>query len=262
MKSPFPGMDPYLEQHWHDVHTTLIVLSRAALQAQLGDGLRARIEERLIVESNAEEYRDIYPDVRVFERGFPESERRSSPEGAVAVAEPLLVSNPGIRKQRFIEIIDVGSGGKLITVIEFLSPSNRLRGDGRDQYLQKQDEIIHAGINFVAIDLTRAGRRQFGYPISNLPDAYQTPYLVCVFRGFTWNRFEFYRVPLQEPLPAIRIPLRVDDEDARLHLQPLIERAYVEGAYDDIDYSKPPRPPLEGNDGAWAEALLRSAGKR
>jgi hypothetical protein len=25
MKSPFPGMDPYLEAHWLDVHPRLIV---------------------------------------------------------------------------------------------------------------------------------------------------------------------------------------------------------------------------------------------
>lgn len=50
MKSPFPGMDPYLERHWRDVHATLVVLSRGMLQPQLGAGLRARIEERLVVE--------------------------------------------------------------------------------------------------------------------------------------------------------------------------------------------------------------------
>jgi len=26
MKSPFPGMDPYLEQKWGELHTSLIVI--------------------------------------------------------------------------------------------------------------------------------------------------------------------------------------------------------------------------------------------
>ncbi len=29
MPSPFPGMDPYLESHWRDVHHSLITYTRA-----------------------------------------------------------------------------------------------------------------------------------------------------------------------------------------------------------------------------------------
>ena len=32
MKSPFPGMDPFLERHWEDVHTRLIGYIADALQ--------------------------------------------------------------------------------------------------------------------------------------------------------------------------------------------------------------------------------------
>ena len=31
MKSPFPGMDPYLEEHWGDVHTTIAIDAREQL---------------------------------------------------------------------------------------------------------------------------------------------------------------------------------------------------------------------------------------
>jgi len=36
----------------------------------------------------------------------------------------------------------------------------------------------------------------------------------------------------------------------------------VAGGHDDIDYTKPAEPPLDEADAAWAEALLREAGKR
>ena len=39
MKSPFPGMDPYLEQSWRDVHAALIIYSRDQLQSQLPEDL-------------------------------------------------------------------------------------------------------------------------------------------------------------------------------------------------------------------------------
>ena len=45
MKSPFPGMDPYLERYWGDIHTSLIVYARNQLNAQLPDDLQARVEE-------------------------------------------------------------------------------------------------------------------------------------------------------------------------------------------------------------------------
>lgn len=35
MKSPFPGMDPYLEAHWRDVHTRLIVYASDQLRSQM-----------------------------------------------------------------------------------------------------------------------------------------------------------------------------------------------------------------------------------
>ena len=50
MRSPFPGMDPYLEMHWQDVHHSLVGHARDALQRQLTGPLRARIGERLVVE--------------------------------------------------------------------------------------------------------------------------------------------------------------------------------------------------------------------
>lgn len=260
MRSPFPGMDPYLEHHWRDVHATLIVLSRSAIQHQLGSGLRARIEERLVVETDFEESRDIYPDVRVFERGISDRPIMSC---AVAVAEPLVVkaaSQPV--PQRHIQIIDTASGGQVITVIEFVSPSNKVAGETQKKYIAKRNEVLGADINLVEIDLTRSGDRELAYPQENLPRDWQTPYLACVYRGFGADQYEFYRMPLREKLPAIRIPLRKTDPDIVLDIQPLVDRAYQEGAYDDIDYRRPCKPPLPAEDESWAAELLEAAGKR
>ena len=42
-RSPFPGMDPYLEQYWGDVHHALCTCSRDLLRRSLPPGLIARI---------------------------------------------------------------------------------------------------------------------------------------------------------------------------------------------------------------------------
>jgi hypothetical protein len=51
MNSPFPGMDPYLEQYWREVHVRLIAYAGDSLQERLPAGLRARIEERVFLET-------------------------------------------------------------------------------------------------------------------------------------------------------------------------------------------------------------------
>jgi hypothetical protein len=84
---------------------------------------------------------------------------------------------------------------------------------------------------------------------------------VCVCRG-NKAAAEIYRVPLREPLPTIRVPSRPDDADVPLELQTLIEQVYRHGRYDDIDYTLPPLPPLDAEDDAWADELLRQAGRR
>src|SRR5947207_9710257 len=66
MPSPFPGMDPYLEAHWRDIHASLIIYARDALQGVLPPSLRARVEERVLLETR-EGIGDhpLFPDVRV-----------------------------------------------------------------------------------------------------------------------------------------------------------------------------------------------------
>src|SRR5262245_5387348 len=143
MASPFPGMDPYLEKHWGDVHHRLVTYAADHLQPELPSDLRARLEERVYVETETPRF--IYPDVRVIER-----RRVSSPGGgktsSAVLDEPLIISladEPAT--QGFIEIIDIRSGGSVITVIEFLSPSNKRAGEARRKYLQKQQECLDGG---------------------------------------------------------------------------------------------------------------------
>src|SRR5258708_34486844 len=53
MPSPFPGMDPYLEAHWGDIHAGLVIYIRDAIADRLPPGLRARVEERVVMETGA-----------------------------------------------------------------------------------------------------------------------------------------------------------------------------------------------------------------
>ena len=61
-------------------------------------------------------------------------------------------------------------------------------------------------ISLVEIDLLRAGPHVLQIPLRQYPQSHRTPYKVCVHRGWKASA-EIYRVPLREPLPAIRVPL-------------------------------------------------------
>jgi hypothetical protein len=257
MKSPFPGMDPYLENTWRDVHHRLCTYAADALQPQVRPALIARIEERLVIESFIAPDRSIYPDVRIVER---------NPTGGVATVEapatatPLLLSISEGIEEGFIQIIDPAEGDRVVTVIEFLSKTNKDGREGERQYRQKAIEAIDGGANLVEIDLLREGGWVMQAPISAVPKAHRSaPYKVCIRRAGIPSQREYYAIYLKQRLPEIRIPLRPTDKDAVLDLQKILDQAYNNGAYDEIDYSKPPVPPFDADTAEWAAGLVQKA---
>jgi len=255
-------MDPYLEEHWRDIHHRFLTYACDELQAHLPNDLRARLEERVYVEPEYEEGRGIYPDVRVVE--YPgRGGGQTALAAEVEVAEPLIIHTEGEpATEGFIEIIDVGSGNRVVSAIELLSNSNKEPGDGQDQYRKKQREYLQGGVSLVEIDLLRSGRRRLAVPPLLVPPSHRTVYQVCVTRGWRPHSHEVYRAALREPLPTIRVPLRQTDPDVPLNLQALIDRCYHNGRYDDINYRADPFPPLAPEDAAWAAQWLSEKGLR
>jgi hypothetical protein len=253
-------MDPYLEAHWRDVHTRLMVYTVDAIQDQLPGDLFARVEESVSIDTD-DGSRAVSPDVRVVE--FAESTWSEEPAGAAtAVAEPIVVPVDEPFTDRHIEIID-GSGGRVVTAIEFLSPSNKIPHDGRDKYVHKQREYLAAGVNLVEVDLIRNGLFTIAVPLMNVPPRARGTYYVCVRRAARPADAFVYGFPLREPLPTVRIPLRATDRDITLNLQQVITLAYDRGRYAaTIDYTIDPDPPLGPVESRWADELLRAARRR
>lgn len=262
--NPFPGMNPYLEAEWADVHPRLLIYASAQLQRELPPGLKARVEQDLLIKE-AGAGREVVPDVAVWQRREepPADSERAAVLDRPVTTEPVKVLLPP-RFRRHLEITD--SRGRLVTAIEIVSPSNK-RGRDSASYARKRDMFIDSGVNLVEIDLARRGGLA-----SALFDAapfvekagWDTPppYLVTVVRATEVDARELYAIRLNERLPTIRVPLRESDEDAPLDLQAMIEQCYVEGGYDDTDYSREPEPPLSSEESAWMDTLLKSKGLR
>lgn len=265
MPSPFPGMDPWLEQHWGDVRTRLVTYCSDRLQGGLPRDLRARVEERLSLEWEGEQVREVVSDVRVVE--FPRE--GSVRVGAASMLQPSPVLRIGPRDEqatdRLIEIRDHGTDGRLVTVIEIYNVLVKGVGRALQSLQRKRQELRSARVNLIEIDLLRGGRRIEPIPRAELRKDYDTPYLVTACRetgAGSRYEYEIYRVPLEDRLPVIAVPLRRGDPDALLDLQAVLNDAYDRGGYDIIDYRKPPKPPLEGAAAEWADQLLKQKGLR
>lgn len=259
MPSPFPGMDPYLEDPdvWPGLHAFLIPVYAELLNQKIRPKYVARIEQRLYMTTEDEtpgEFQRV-SDVRVDRPGTAAATRRKrqSESGGLAIAEPVVIRESDPVRERRVEIQEVASRN-VVTVIELLSPSNKSNESaGRESFVKKRKEVLDSKANWVEIDLLREGRSHsakrrfadceyfvYSSPVVMRPD------------GKGW------RMRLQEPLKVVGIPLLDPDPDTPLDLQAALNLAYDRGAYDaTVDYTKDPVPPLPPDLAKWANKLLK-----
>jgi hypothetical protein len=218
MPSPFPGMNPFLEQaaHWQDFHTELLTIVRRVLTPQVGPNSIVRLEEHVST-------RDT----------------------------PAEVEIPGQDEERirYLEVRD-RRGRELVTVIEVLGPSNKRAGEDRELYLARRREVLRGPAHLVEVDLLRGGTPA---PVVNRPVC---DYSVMVSRAERRPRAGFWAVGLRDRLPVIPVPLRAGDGDARVDLQEALHAAYDAAGYERYIYEGAPEPPLAPDDAAWAAPFL------
>jgi len=259
MRSPFPGMDPYLEQHWEDVHTRLISYVADALQPQLSDDLIARMEEKVYVEDDSE-IQLRRPDVRVVENP-PEWEARAGDASTAVLDEPVMLQPIGDPiRQRSVLIYD-SAGKRIVTAIEILSPWNKRPGKPLEEYLKKREKYVNSEMNLVEIDLIRTGDWTRMVGRYYIPEPLRKTYRVTVEQPENAAPY-LYSIAMDAKLPTIKVPLRPIDTPAKLNLQELLDKAYQMGRYDRIDYSQACVPPATIQEGAWFEKATAAAGAR
>lgn len=258
MPSPFPGMDPYLEDpaFWAGFHVSLIVHISAALNRVLPDKYFADVDEYVWLQAEDEDERQLLGRPDAFVTGTASNAPVSpSPSAATAFAPPVTVTLPTAKKKkhRFVKIVGPNHG-TVVTVVELLSPSNKRKGEDREKHLAKRAEYLGTRTNLVEVDLLRAGQRMpMGTP--QPPDA---DHYVFVCRGGSYPRAGVWPFTVRDTIPAVPVPLGREDPDVRLDFQPLVAEIYEAGRYATrIDYSLPPVPALRPVDAAWAADLLK-----
>lgn len=247
MASPFPGMNPYLEDPdiWPDFHGSYLIELRSRLNQVLPKGYVARWDRYVWVDEDQQEHRLGKPDIFVSEPGIALPQNG----GTATLAAPSTVLLPTLeaKGKPVVRIIDA-RGKRVVTVIELLSPANKSRGIDHEAYLAKRQEYLQSGTNLVEIDLLRGGRRAPVEGSHALCD-----YCILVSRAAEFPRAGYWPLTIRDPLPPIPIPLDPGVADVTISLQECLLPVYEAGRYEeDIDYSQaPPPPPMSEEDAAW-----------
>jgi hypothetical protein len=263
MPNPFPGMNPYLERRdiWPDFHHRLITAIADALSPQVEPRYYVAVEQRTYILPVEDGEQIIRPDVAVIAT-TPEPE----PSGGVAVAvatETAVTTETAVEittvtlplyervRESYLEIRDAETH-EVVTVIEVLSPSNKVPGQGRLEYEAKRRQVLMTLTSLVEIDLLRAGEPM---PMKPVPKSY---YRILVRRGWEGNKGIVYAFGLRHPIPEIPVPLRQGEKEAELNLNPLLSDIYDRARYHlRLNYRQPPDPPLPPDDLAWVQKILK-----
>ncbi|MBE7384199.1 MAG: DUF4058 family protein [Leptolyngbya sp. SIO1E4] len=251
MPSPFPGMDPYLEnpEIWPEVHSRLIVAIADSLAPSLHPKYYAAIEKRTYLDTPEDSILVGIPDVSVISR-LPEHKSENRTATPLPQAEIVTLPLPEEVTERYLEIRDTQTS-TVITAIEILSPKNKRSGEGRTVYLQKRQQVLATQTHRVEIGLLRG---QTPMPLGTQT---KTDYRILVSRGHTRPKAELYGFNLQQLVPAFHLPLKSGDIEPEIRLKPILDDIYNRAGYSlRTDYQKPIQPALDDESGEWVRALL------
>ena len=255
MRTPFPGMDPYLEHPalWPDVHNRLIAAIADALSPLIAPHYYIRLERRTYLLTPDDLAFIGRPDVSVIPTSDPQL-RGTQPASTAEVVEIELPLADQVG-QSYLEVHEVMTS-RVITVMELLSPANKVNDHGREDYMLKRESIFRSQTNLVEIDLLRAGK-----PLPMRGKRVQSDYRIMISRAAMRPRAYLYTFNLSDAIPSCPLPLMPGDEEPLVELGAILHALYERARYDlSLDYSQPPVPPLHPRDVDWAKTLIKAAG--
>lgn len=253
MPSPFPGMNPYLENSelWTEVHHRLITAIANAIEAVLSLDYRVAIEKRVYSSVPEDAVLIGIPDASVISQAkvnpAPVTELSRS-DASVTVMLPI----PEEIREGYLEIRDVATG-TVITVVEVLSPPNKRPGKGRDTYERRRNAVLESATHLVEIDLLRDGS-----PMAMVGQVPAFDYRILVSRSPQRPQAELYGFGLRQPIPVFMLPLKPGEAAIAVDLQAILMQVYNQARYDlAIDYQQEAVAVLKESDRLWADALLK-----
>ena len=255
MPSPFPGMNPYLENPdlWSEVHSRLIVAIADAIAPNLHPQYYVAIEKRTYLSDIEDSVLVGIPDVALVSKLQLTNQQISTvtlPAQTEAIS--VTVPQPEEVQERYLEIREVGTN-TVVTVVEIISPKNKRAGVGREAYERKRKQVLASLTNLVEIDLLRSGKSM------RIIENIKSDYRILISRVNSRPKASLYAFSVRDEIPSFFLPLHSSEGEPLVELQSLLNGIYERAGYElRIDYTQPSQPPLKAEDAVWASELLRS----
>lgn len=258
MPSPFPGMNPYLEnpELWPEAHSRLIVAIADEIAPALLPNYYVAIEKRVYLATPEDNVLIGIPDVSVISqsrRTSPQRDSNPTPTATLSKSdEPQTVTIPLAEEiqERYLEIRDTQTG-KVVTTLELLSPTNKRAGEGRESYLNKRQRILTSATHLIEIDFLRGGKPMPMQGVTKIED-----YRILISRSEDRPRAQLYAFNLPEAIPQFELPLKAGDPCPTVDLKPILDGVYERAGYRfRIDYRQPLTPALSDEEAAWVKTL-------
>jgi hypothetical protein len=252
MNTPFPGMDPYLEHPTlgADVHDRLIAAIADELVPVLAPKYYVALQRHAYLLLAGERINLGKPDA-VGMPTVPVGSWSAAPmTGGVSVLDVEVPMEEAV-DENYLEVREVKTG-KLITVIEVLSPVNKSHPEGREEYIEKRNHILGTRTNLVEIDLLRNGAPMMVFGVNAI-----THYRILVSPGWRRPHAQLYAFNVRDPIPSFPLPLLPKDEQPLVPLNDILHKLYRRARFDlRLDYTTPPTPRLAPDDAKWAAQIL------
>ena len=254
MRSPFPGMDPYLEHPalWPDVHNSLIAAIRDALAPLVAPRYYVGLEQRAYALQPDDLVFIGRPDVSVVPASV--AEPAAPPYTVTRDAGPIWVELPAADEvsEDYIVIHDVATG-KLITAVGVALARQQdqpARAPAVPWRSARKCSPHHT--NFIEVDLLRGGA-----PMPVMGAAVAGDYRLLVRR--VWQRLRAQLCAASTCASRFRpsqSPWRVAKKSLALRLNDVLHGLYERARFDlRLDYGRPPIPALDrGRRGVGAGA--------
>lgn len=227
-QGPFPGrIDPWAEaaRYFQQIHGNMIALLMMRLQPRLRPmGYVIAREATLHIAGERK------PDLNIQQA---KTAPRTKPvsDWSYAAAAAGLQMDVGIEVELDESDLDAlyitdTSSGELVTIIEIVSPRNKIEPAAMLSYETRRTHLVrNVGVNVVEIDLTRSTRRLTQHPVTEAVAYHIALHLVG-------ESTRVIGIPFGKPVKPFALPLR--NTVIGLELQPVYDEAYRGGIADQL----------------------------
>ncbi len=245
-KNRYQGVNAHLmsylqnEDSYTGFHNLFIAILATTLNRQLYGQYRAKTEGSLRILKTLGNgqplLKIVRPDVMLREKSTPTSQNLA----ASTVQPTQLLDMPELEDTDKPLSVVIYESHKPVTVIEVVSPNNKIGTEKRGDYQEKRYLITRLGISLIEIDFLHETRSVIEGLAAYPNDPTSTPYYIAITDPAHNDKTAIYKFGINELIPTLNIPLLGDDVIA-CDFDKVYQQTFEDGVFDDdVNYAVVP----------------------